>query len=190
MPDPPGEITRCLHAWNAGDPEAFGKLVPLVYDELRRIAGRKMAEERNGHTLQPTALVHEAYIRLLQYRTPAWRDRMHFFGSAASLMRRILVDYARKRHSARRGDAPLRVKLPDADLVTRQPFLEWMMVDEALDRLTVLDPLQARVVELHYFGGLTVEETAEILEVSPYKIERQWTAARAWIARELARGEP
>jgi RNA polymerase sigma factor (TIGR02999 family) len=183
----PADITRLLLAWGNGDGEALGSLMPLVYEELHRTAERYMRRERPGHTLQATALVNEAYVKLIDSSRVRWEDRAHFFAVAAQLMRRILVDFARRRHKQKRGGAWERVTFAE-DLVggtEQQP--ELVALDEALQDLSKLDPRKAHVVELRFFGGLSLEETAEVLEVSPDTVGRDWSAARAWLLRELRR---
>jgi RNA polymerase sigma-70 factor, ECF subfamily len=181
----PGEVTRILHAWGSGDQHAVDKLMPLVYGELRRLARQYMRRERPGHTLQPTALVHEAYLRLVDQHAVKWQNRAHFFGVAAQLMRRILVDYARRHQAAKRGGAVFKVSLDEAFAATEQRSEDVVGLDEALNRLAAMDPRQERVVELRLFSGLTVEETAEVLHVSPATVKREWTTAKAWLSREL-----
>ena len=181
-------VTELLLAWGAGDRGALDALVPLVYGELRRQAGRALAGEDAGHTLQPTALVHDAYLRLDDQRRMRWQNRAQFFGVAAELMRRVLVDYARAREAAKRGGGATQVTLGDADgvaMASPEPAAEVLALDAALQRLARLDPELARLVELRYFGGLTIEETAEALGVSPATVKREWTAARAWLHTEL-----
>lgn len=176
------DITGLLMDWSRGRPGALERLISSVYAELHRIAQRQIDHERADHTLQPTALVHEAYLRLLQYRSPDWKDRAHFFGSVSSLMRRVLVDYARRKRAAKRSPA----MAPDVRRGTKPgEFDDWVALDEALGRLKALSARQARAVELRYFAGLTVEETAQVLEVSSDRVERDWTVARAWLLREL-----
>jgi RNA polymerase sigma factor (TIGR02999 family) len=181
----PAEITRLLLAWGNGDRDALGSLMPLVYDELRRTAERYMRRERPGHTLQATALVNEAYVRLIDSSQVHWQDRAHFLAVASQLMRRILVDFARGRHKQKRAGAWERVTLAE-DLVggvERQP--ELVALDDALQDLSGLDPRKARVVELRFFGGLSLEEIAAVLAVSTDTVGRDWSAARAWLVREL-----
>lgn len=185
---PPSDVTQLLVAWGAGDVSAAERLVPAVYAELRRQAARAMRRE-GEHTLQTTALVHEAYLRLVDQRRVVWRSRAHFFGVAAQLMRRILVDYARGRHAAKRGGGLQRLTLADEDAATAAPVddgADVIALHEALERLAVIDPTQARLVELRYFGGLNIEETAEALDVSPATVKREWAIARAWLRRELS----
>jgi RNA polymerase sigma-70 factor (ECF subfamily) len=182
----PDDITQLLRAWNAGDESALEKMTPLVYRELYRLAGHYMCREREGHTLQATALVNEAYLRLIEWKNVQWQNRAHFFGVCAQLMRRILVDYARSRRYAKRGGGAVSVSLEDAAPAAEDRFGALMEIDLALQRLSVLDARLAQVVELRYFGGLSVEETAEVLDVSPITVIRQWNFARAWLLRELA----
>jgi RNA polymerase sigma-70 factor (ECF subfamily) len=181
-PQPAESVTALLQAWNAGDEEAGHRLIPLVYGELRRRAGSYLRRERPGHTLQPTALVHEAYLRRVGLQGH-WRSRSQFFGVASNLMRRILVDHARRRRAAKR-DA-VRVVFDEAIQPAAEPELDLVRLDEALLELSALDARQARVVELRYFGGLTLEEAAEILGVSAATVKRDWTLARAWLFDRL-----
>jgi len=190
-PSRSADISRLLKAWGAGDQTALDRLTPLVYDELRRMARRCMRRERAGNTLQTTALVHEAYIRLVDARSVECKDRVHFFALSAEMMRRILVDAARARASAKRGGQVEQVAHSEAvnlDEIaenTSEKSAELLALDEALQELTRLDPRKARVIELRFFGGLTVEETAEVLNVSPQSVMRDWKLARAWLNREL-----
>ena len=187
MPSP-DDVTGLLDDWSRGDRRALDRLLPLVYAELRRIAARQLQHERAGHTLQPTALVHEAYLRLVEQRNLDWRCRAHFFGVAAQVMRRILVDHARRHGAKKRGDGAERVPLaeiPESTAGTEIPILE---LDQALARLEQLDPGLARIVELRAFGGLTIEEAAHVLQVSPSTAKREWRTAKAWLTRELALG--
>lgn len=181
-PQPPESVTALLQAWNAGDDEAGRRLIPLVYSELRRRAGGYLRRERPGHTLQPTALVHEAYLRLVGLQGH-WRSRSQFFGVASNLMRRILVDHARRRRAAKR-DA-VRVVFDEAVQAAAEPELDVVRLDEALLELSALDARQGRLVELRYFGGLTMEEAAEVLGVSAATVKRDWTLARAWLFDRL-----
>ncbi len=184
----PGEVTRLLAAWNGGQKEALDRLLPLVYHDLRRLARRYLNEERTGHTLQPTALVHEAYLRLVDQDRADWENRGQFFGVAAQIMRRILVDYARARLAGKRAGNAVRFDLAGLDLPDRTPKIEEILaVDEALGRLAQFDPQQGRVVELRYFAGLTIEQTAEALGVSPRTVTRDWEMASAWLRGELKR---
>ena len=196
MSDTPGQrsdVTQLLQRWRRGDREALDLLMPLVYHELHRMATRYMTGERGGHTLQSTALVHEAYVRLVDQRVADWQNRAQFFGLAAQAMRRILVDHARGRGRAKRGSAAPRVEVgvidPAAppDAIDREDAVD---LDVALTRLEAIDPGQARIVELRFFGGLGVEETAEILSISPSTVKREWTLARAWLRRELEGTRP
>ena len=191
MQDEIGEVTVLLQRIGAGDASAVEALVPLVYAELRRIADVKLRSEREGHTLQPTALVHEAYLRLVDQTRVEWRDRSHFFGVAAQTMRRVLVDHARARLAAKRGGGSVSSGLDGEEAPAREPMLEEaLLVNTAIDRLEKLDPKQARVVEMHYFGGLTMQETADALGVSRRTVHRDWAMAKAWLQRELAQGLP
>jgi RNA polymerase sigma factor (TIGR02999 family) len=178
-------VTALLEDWSRGDHAARDQLLPLVYTELRRMAARHLRRERPDHTLQPTALVHEAYLRLVDQRHVDWAGRAHFFGVAAQLMRRILVDHARRHTAEKRGDGMPRVPLDDAVSVAGSAELSVLALDHALHRLQQLDPGLARIVELRAFAGLTIEEAAEILKVSPATAKREWRAARAWLTREI-----
>lgn len=184
------DVTQLLLGWSAGDRSAGEQLLSAVYAELHRQAARAMRRESADHTLQTTALVHEAYLRLIDQRRVEWRNRAHFFGVAAQLMRRILVDHARRRGAGKRGSGQRPVSLDDVHSVRGAPSeasrLDVLVFDEALDRLAALDESQARIVELRYFGGLNIEETAEALDVSPATVKREWAIARAWLRRELA----
>ena len=183
----PSDVTQLLLAWGAGDQTAADRLLPAVYAELRRQAGRAMRRESPENTLQATALVNEAYLRLIDQRRVLWRNRAHFFGVAAHLMRRILVDHARERHAAKRGGGlrPLTLSGVAAPSAADEG-VDVLALHEALERLAALDPGQARLVELRYYGGLTIEETAEALGVSPATVKREWAIARAWLRRELS----
>ena len=188
------DVTGLLVAWSNGDRAALEALLPVVYAELRRQARRALRREAGGHTLQPTALVHEAYLRLVDQRPIQWQSRTHFFGVAARCMRQVLVDAARTRHAAKRGRGISAVPLDDADGVAAAPAaglenagVEVLALDAALARLAVLDPDQARLVELRYFGGLTLDDTAATLGVSAATVSREWNVARRWLRRELAR---
>jgi RNA polymerase sigma factor (TIGR02999 family) len=162
--------------------------MPLVYKELRRLAKRYMAGERPGHTLQTTALINEAYLRLIDHRDMSWQNRAHFFGVAAQAMRRVLVDHARTRDAAKRGGRTPKAPLEEAATIFERPE-ELIALDRALNDLAAIDPRKSRMVELRYFGGLSVEETAEVLEVSPVTVMREWRAAKAWLLREMTRGK-
>jgi RNA polymerase sigma-70 factor (ECF subfamily) len=180
------DVTELLLEWRRGDRAALDRLTPLVYDELRRIAHRYMRNERGGHTLETTALVNEAYLRLASQQRVEWQDRAHFFAVTAQVMRHVLIDYARRRHYAKRGGAEARqVPLEEAHAMSHERAAELVALDEALDKLAQLDPRKARVVELRYFGGLSLEETADLLEVSVMTVRRDWRAARAWLYKEV-----
>ena len=181
-------ITQLLIAWSDGRREALEDLVPLVYEDLRRMAAGYMQRESAGHALQPTALVHEAYVRLIDQRQVKWRNRAHFFGVAAGMMRRILVDQARLRRAEKRGGRWERVTLSGIDVpANTPPEIDVLALHEALERLAAFDPRQERIVELRYFGGLTIEEAAEVLGISEATVVREWTIAQAWLRAELSR---
>ena len=180
------EVTELLIGWSNGDRAALDKLMPLIDDELRRLAHRYMRQERADHTLQTTALVNEAFVRLVNRKNLQWQNRAHFFGIAAHLMRTILVDHARSHASAKRGGGARKLELNEALVVSQQRASEVIALDEALKQLALIDPRQSRIVELRFFGGLTVEEAAEVLHVSPVTIKREWSTAKAWLYRELA----
>ncbi|HUE83410.1 MAG TPA: sigma-70 family RNA polymerase sigma factor [Pyrinomonadaceae bacterium] len=183
---PPEGVTQLLLKWNAGDPAALERLMPLVYDELRRLANNYLRRERQGHTLQPTALVNEAYLRLVDQKNAKWQNRAQFYGIAAQLMRRILVDHARLRHAEKRGGAEQqRLSITSAEAVATKPDLDVLALHEALEELAVIDPQQSRIVELKFFGGLSIEETAEVLGIGHATVERDWKMARAWLRRKL-----
>jgi RNA polymerase sigma factor (TIGR02999 family) len=177
------DLTQLLVDWGKGDKAALDRLLPLVYDELRRLANRYMRRERPGHTLQTSALINEAYLRLIDVQV-RWESRAHFFGIAARLMRQILVDHARAQHNLKRGGNQLRVSLAEAAEISGQAT-DLIALDEALKTLEALDEQQSRLVELRYFGGLTIEETAEVLQVSTATVEREWRSARAWLRRQM-----
>lgn len=183
MAEPEREVTALLKDWGGGDRAALERLMPLVYAELRRVAASYLRAERPDHTLQPTALVHEAYLRLVDQSSVKWQNRAHFFGIASQMMRRILVDHARRRQAAKRDAASFFLRTPNAEDDGRDP--ELLALDAALGGLESLDARQARIVELRFFGGLTVEETAEVTGVSPATVKREWQTARAWLAREI-----
>ena len=189
MTQTPQNVTQLLIGWSKGDKEALDKLVPLVYDELRRQAARYLRHERVGHTLQTTALIHEAYLRLVDQKNAQWQNRAHFFGIAAKLMRRILVDHARTKKRAKRGGSDIRVSLSDANLKVQAQDLDIVALDEALERLAAIDEQQSRIVELKFFSGLTVEETAEVLGISTATVKRDWSMAKAWLHREISNDE-
>ena len=182
---PASDVTRLLLEWSGGDEQALTKLMPLVYDELRRIAGHHLRRERAGHTLQPTAVVNEAYLRLVGQRRARWQNRAHFFAVAAQLIRRVLVDHARGRAAAKRGGGlpPLTLRSEQGPAVGRD--LDVLALDETLTRLSRLDPRQARLVELRFFAGLSVEESAEAMGLSTATVKREWRTAKAWLYREL-----
>jgi len=183
-----GPITQLLLAWSSGDRAALEELIPVVYPELRRIAARYLRRERVEHTLQPTALVHEAYVKLVDQERARWQNRAQFFGVAAQLMRRILVDHAREHAAEKRGGGVRPVTLVDAMAASPDRGIDVLALDEALARLTALYPEQGRLVELRYFGGLTIEETGEVLGLSPATVKRQWAVARAWLLANLDPG--
>jgi RNA polymerase sigma-70 factor (ECF subfamily) len=180
------DITRLLQAWGSGDAQALERLTPLVYGELRRIARRHMAGERAGRTLQTTALVNEAYLRLVDSAHVRWQDRAHFFAISSQLMRRILVDAARERGSAKRWGAMGRAEFDEGMIVAKGRDRELLALDEALDRLAQVDARKAKVIEMRFFGGLSVEETAEVLRISPQSVMRDWKLAKAWLEREMS----
>lgn len=171
----------------ASDKETLDKLMPVVYDELRRQAARYLRREHAGHTLQTTALIHEAYVRLVDQHNVRWQNRAQFFGMAAQMMRRILVDHARTKKRAKRGGSDIKVSLADATIPVEEQNLDVVALDEALNRLAEIDEQQSRVVELRFFSGLTVEETAEVMHISPATVKRDWSMAKAWLHRELSR---
>jgi RNA polymerase sigma-70 factor (ECF subfamily) len=181
------EATLLLRAWGAGDREALDRLTPIVYDELRRLARRYLQRERPGHSLQATALVNEAYLRLVDYKHMQWQDRSHFFAVSSQLMRRILVEHAR-RHNLKRGGDVQHVALEESAIVGGGRPGDLVALDDALNELGQLDPRKARVVEMRFFGGLSVEEIAQVLGVSPITVMRDWTTAKAWLYRELTHG--
>jgi RNA polymerase sigma factor (TIGR02999 family) len=180
------EITRLLQAWGGGDRAALDDLAPLVYAELRRMARHSMRRENPAHTLQPTALVNEAYLRLVDIAQVRWQDRAHFFAVAAQMMRRILVDAARARGAGKRGGGAAHVNLEESIDAMPDRGSQLVALDDALDALARLDPRKAKVIEMRFFGGLSVEETAEVLKISPETVMRDWKMARAWLMRDLA----
>lgn len=184
----PKEVTQLLIRWSNGHGEALTELTPLVYHELRRLANHHLRRERPDHTLQPTALVHEAYLRLIDQTTVRWQNRAHFFGIAANLMRQILVNHALSRKAAKRGGTAVKLTLDEAVAVAKQPSVDLVALDDALGQLAVLDAQQGRIVELRFFGGLTIEETAEVLRISPTTVKREWTMAKAWLHGSLTKG--
>lgn len=185
--NPSPEITELLIAWSDGRREALDDLIPVVYGDLRRLAAGYMQREPGGHPLQPTALVSEAYLQLVDQRRVRWRNRAHFFGVAAGMMRRILIDYARRRRAERRGGDWERVTLTGLEVASGEPSqIDVLALHEALERLAAFDPQQARIVELRYFGGLTIEEAAEVVGVSEATVAREWTIAKAWLRASLS----
>jgi len=188
-PQPGGDVTQLLVNWSNGDQGAAEALMPLVYGELRRLAGSYLRRERADHTLQSTALVHEAFIRLVDQREVHWKSRAHFYGIAAQMIRRILVDHARNRQAGKRGSGAIKLSLDDAhDLLIPQE-LNVLRLDDALNELAALDERQSRVVELRFFTGLSLEETAEVMKLSTATVKREWSSARAWLFREMTRSE-
>jgi len=181
----PGDVTNLLIQLKNGNRDAQSRLIPLVYAELRRVAARYMRGEQPGHTLQATALVHEAYLRLAGQKEIGWQNRAHFFGVAANIMRRILVDHARAKQAKKRGGSDQKVSFDEAVLVQPEPPQQFLALDEALERLAKRDPRQSRIVELRYFGGLSEEEAAEVLGISVRTVKRDWKMARAWLYQQL-----
>jgi RNA polymerase sigma factor (TIGR02999 family) len=186
--DTPGEVTELLHAWREGDDSALRELTPLVYDDLHRVASRQMAGERRCVTLQPTALVHEAYVRLSRQDRAVWQDRAHFLAVAGLVMRRLLVEGARRRAAVKRGGDAVAVTWSEVDGAATGPEIDLIELDDALERLAELSPRQGRVVELRFFGGLTIAEAAEELGISPATVKLDWALARAWLFRRLGGG--
>jgi RNA polymerase sigma factor (TIGR02999 family) len=178
-------VTRLLSEWSNGNQEAFEELLPMIYQELRRLAHNFLYRERSDHTLQTTALVHEAYVKLIDQKDTHWQNRAHFFAIAAQAMRRILIDSARRHAAVKRGGAGEKVSLSDAAEISSEPNNSLLALDEALNTLAEIDEQQSRIVVLRYFGGLTIEETAEVLKLSPATIKREWTMARAWLYQSL-----
>lgn len=187
MKPAPNEITRLLKDWSGGDPTALDQLMPLVYEELHRLAHQHMRREQPGHMLQTSALINEAYLRLVDQPQIRWESRTHFFGIAARLMRRILVDEARKRKSAKRGGRAIQVSLVEGTNGAQEQAANVVALDDALKSLEAIDARQSEIVELRFFGGLSIEETAEVLKVSPGTVMRDWTFARAWLRNEMSR---
>lgn len=183
------QITELLIEWNQGATGALDKLLPLVEMELRRIAARYMRRESPGHTLQTTALVHEAYLKLVDQRQAGWQNRAHFFALAAQIMRRILLDHARTRSRVKRGGGAIHVDIAEVAVLTPQKSDELLALDEALVKLSEFDPIKGRIVEMRHFGGLSVEEVAEVLGVAPITVMRHWSLAKAWLKRELRQAE-
>ena len=184
---PSSVVTQLLNNWREGDRKALDALLPLVYDELHRLAHFQLRKERPDHTLQSAALVHEAYLRLAGGTAPQWESRSHFFGIAAQLMRQILVDYARRHGAAKRGGSVCKVSLEDAMVAAKKIDLDVVALDDALQALAAIDARQARVVELRFFSGLSLDEISTVMEIAPATVQRDWTAARAWLHREMSR---
>ncbi len=182
----PKDVTQLLIDWNNGSREALDALLPLVYDELRRVAAGYLRRERPGQTLQGTALVHEAYLRLVDQTRVKWQNRAHFLGVAAQIIRRILVDHVRAKHAAKRGAGVMTLSLDESIEVAGRRDVDLVSLDDALNELARFDPQQARIVELRYFTGLSIEETAEVIGISPATVKREWAVARAWLYRELS----
>ncbi|MCI0336576.1 MAG: sigma-70 family RNA polymerase sigma factor [Acidobacteria bacterium] len=187
MTSMPEEITQLLIAWNQGDQGARDKLMPLIYDELRRVARGHLRRERINHTLQPTALVNEAFLRLIDQSEVNWQNRAHFFAAAARLMRQILINHAEARRAAKRGGSAERVSLNDVNHFVAGQEIDLVALNEALKNLERLDPQQGQIVELRYFTGLTIDEIAEVMDISPATVKREWSTARTWLRRELSR---
>jgi RNA polymerase sigma factor (TIGR02999 family) len=184
----PPDVTQLLVAWTGGDDSALDALAPMIHQELHRLAARQMAGERPGHILQPTALVNEAFMRLVNWKDVQWQNRAHFFGTAAQIMRRVLVDMARTRGRAKRGRGQVHVSLSEAAGKASPHSADLVALDDALKSLEAIDPRKSRVVELRYFGGLSLEEAAHVMDVSVATVRRDWSMARAWLYRELSRG--
>lgn len=182
----PSDVTTLLGQWSDGNPAALDQLLPLIYADLRRLAASHLRRERPGHTLQSTALVHEAFLRLVDQRNTHWRNRTHFFGIAASMIRRILVDHARQQRAEKRGGNAVRLELNEGMAAANKKDFDIVALDDALARLAELDERQSQVIELRFFGGLSIEETAEVMKLSPATVKRDWTIARAWLYRELS----
>ena len=181
------QVTQLLIDWSNGDKAALDRLIPLVYDERRRLARHYMRRERAGNTLQTTALVNEAYLRLIDQRNVRWQNRAHFFAIAAQLMRRILVDRARKRYNSKRGGGVRKVSLDEPAVVSRERGADLIEPNDALEGLEAIDQRKSKVVELRFFGGLNIEETAEVMAISPATVQREWSMAKAWLYREISR---
>ncbi len=184
---PSSDVSQLLQGWCGGDRQALDALLPLVYKELRRLAHFQLRNERSGHTLQSAALVHEAYLRLIGISPPKWESRSHFFAIAAQLMRQILVDYARRHRSAKRGGSVCKLALDDAKAAVKEADVDVLALDDALQTLDKIDPRQSRVVELRFFAGLSLNEISEAMQIAPATVQRDWTAARAWLHREISR---
>jgi RNA polymerase sigma factor (TIGR02999 family) len=183
--EPSKEISIILKDWSAGNRDSADVLLSLVYDELRKLAARYLSRERSGHTLQPTALVHEAYMRLVDISDIKWQDSAHFFAVSANVMRHILVDHARAKQAEKRGGGAQRIALEDAISLSQETDVDVLAVDEALQELATFDELQSRIVELRFFGGLTIEETAHVISKSPATVKREWSMAKAWLHSKL-----
>jgi RNA polymerase sigma factor (TIGR02999 family) len=179
-------VTKLLVDWGEGDQQALEELLPLIYKELRHLAHNFLYRERSGHTLQTTALVHEAYLKLIDQRDARWQNRAHFFAIAAQAMRRILIDSARKHAADKRGGPQEKISLDEAPDISAEPHLEFLALDEALTELAEIDPIQSKIIELRYFGGLTIEETSEVMKSSPATVKREWAMARAWLYERLS----
>src|SRR5882724_6624754 len=186
---PAPDVTQLLAQWSGGDQAALDRLMPLVYGELRRLASAYLRRERSNHTLQSTALVHEAFMRLVGQQDVQWKNRAHFYAIAAQMIRRILVDYARSQHAEKRGSGAVKLALDEAMAVAQTPAtdIDLLGLNDALDQLAALDERQSRIVELRFFAGLSIEETAEVMHLSPASIKREWQTARAWLFREMTR---
>jgi RNA polymerase sigma factor (TIGR02999 family) len=184
----PHEVTQLLADWGKGDKSALEKLFPLVYDELRRIAGRQMSQERAGHTLEATALVNEAYLKLAGQQGFEWHNRAHFFAVCAQVMRHVLIDHARAHARDKRGGGAIKVSLSEAAVMAEEQAEHFIALDAALNALEHIDPQKEKIVELRYFGGLSIEETAEVLDISPRTVRREWQRAKAWLYRMIAEG--
>lgn len=183
----PEKVTRLLAQWNNGDASALDELLPIVYGELRRLAAGYLKRENPGHTLQPTALVHEAYLRLVDQEQVSWQNRAHFFGAAANLMRQILIQHARAKKAEKREGDRHKVYLDEIVNLAEGRNIDLVALDDALNDLASVSPQQSRIVELRYFSGLTIEETAEVLGISPVTVKREWTMVKAWLSREIGR---
>ena len=188
---PAPDVTRLLLSWSQGNQAALDELMPLVYGELRRLASAYLRRERSNHTLQSTALVHEAFMRLVNQQEVQWRNRAHFFAIAAQMIRRILVDYARAQHTEKRGSGSVKLELDEAMAAPLESGfdLDLLALNDALDQLSHLDARQSQIVELRFFAGLSIEETAEVMKLSPASIKREWNTARAWLFREMTRSQ-
>lgn len=182
----PDNVTQLLVSWSQGDQQALKELTPLVYKELRRLAGHYLRRERPDHTLQGTALVHEAYLRLVDQKRVKWQNRAHFFGVAAQMIRRILVDHARGHRAEKRGADAVKLSLDEVLTIPEERNLDLVALDDALSALASLDPQQGRIVELRFFGGLSIEETAEVIGISPATVKRDWAMAKAWLYRDMS----